>query len=163
VANAAIVKAGTNGSVNAFLLNESHLILDINGYFAPAGAAGAQRYFTVPPCRLLDTRNGNGEFGGPILAGGAERSYRLPLAGCTLPDTAGAFVLNATVVPSGSLGYLTLWPFGAARPFVSTLNALDGAVTSNMALVPAGTGGAVASYVLGDTHLSFDTNGAFAP
>jgi hypothetical protein len=48
-----------------------------------------------------------------------------------------AYVLNATVVPPGALGYLTLWPEGSAQPMVSTLNTLDGSITSNMAIVPA--------------------------
>jgi hypothetical protein len=33
--NAAIVPAGTSGAINAFVQNPAHLILDINGYFAP--------------------------------------------------------------------------------------------------------------------------------
>jgi hypothetical protein len=36
VANAAIVPAGTNGSVDIFATNTTDLILDINGYFVPA-------------------------------------------------------------------------------------------------------------------------------
>ena len=55
---------------------------------------------------------------------------------CAPPSTAQAYVFNATVVPSGSLGYLTLWPDGEDQPVVSTLNAPDGAVTNNMAIVP---------------------------
>ncbi len=35
VANAAIVKAGTNGAIAVFVTNPTDLILDINGYFAP--------------------------------------------------------------------------------------------------------------------------------
>ncbi len=35
VANAAIVPAGTGGAVSVFVTNQTHLILDINGYFAP--------------------------------------------------------------------------------------------------------------------------------
>lgn len=164
VANAAIVPAGTNGSIGAFMSNASHLVLDINGYFAPIGAANAQSFFAVNPCRLLDTRNAAGEFGGPVLAGGEARSYRLPLAGgCGLPGTAAAYSLNATVVPTATLGYLTLWPFGVAQPFVSTLNAIDDAVVANAAIVPAGTAGAVASFVTNRTHLILDTNGYFAP
>ena len=45
-------------------------------------------------------------------------------------------MFNATVVPTGILSYLTLWPDGENRPVVSTLNAIDGAITSNMAIVP---------------------------
>jgi hypothetical protein len=29
--------------------------------------------------------------------------------GCSVPSSAQAYVFNATVVPSGTLGYLTLW------------------------------------------------------
>ena len=35
VANAAIVPAGTNGAVSIYVTNQTHVILDINGYFAP--------------------------------------------------------------------------------------------------------------------------------
>jgi hypothetical protein len=163
VANAAIVPAGTNGSVSAFVSNQSHLVLDINGYFAPTGAANAQRFFTVAPCRLLDTRGPAGEFGGPVLAAGQARSYRLPLTGCGLPAGAAAFSLNATVVPATGLGYLTMWPTGSAQPFVSTLNAVGDPIVANAAIVPAGTSGGVSSFVTDVTHLVLDTNGYFAP
>ena len=163
VANAAIVPAGTSGSISAFVTSASHLVLDINGYFAPPGGANAQRFFAVTPCRLLDTRSTNGEFGGPVLAAGSTRSYRLPLAGCGLPATSAAYSLNATVVPASLLSYLTLWPFGTAQPLVSTLNALDDTIVANAAIVPAGTAGAVASFVTNQTHLILDTNGFFAP
>ena len=35
VANAAIVPAGTGGSVNAFVTDTTHVIIDVNGYFGP--------------------------------------------------------------------------------------------------------------------------------
>ena len=35
IANAAIVPAGTQGSINVLTSNPTHLIIDINGYFAP--------------------------------------------------------------------------------------------------------------------------------
>jgi hypothetical protein len=35
VANAAIVPAGTSGAVSVFVTNQTHVVLDINGYFAP--------------------------------------------------------------------------------------------------------------------------------
>ena len=161
-ANAAIIPAGVNGSVSAFVSNQSHLVLDISGYFAPPGAANAQRFYATAPCRLLDTRGATGEFGGPVLAAGQVRSYDLLLANCGLPGNAAAYSLNATVVPTTALGYLTLWPAGAAQPFVSTLNATDDPVVANAAIVPAGTAGGVTSFVTGQTHLILDLNGYFA-
>jgi hypothetical protein len=35
VANAAIVPAGAGGAVSVFVTNQTHVVLDINGYFAP--------------------------------------------------------------------------------------------------------------------------------
>ena len=162
-ANAAIVPGGTNGAISAFMSSASHLVLDINGYFAPPGGVNAQSFYGIAPCRLLDTRNPAGEFGGPALAASVPRSYRLPLANCGLPPAATAFSLNATVVPTFSLGFLTLWPTGAAQPFVSTLNALDGSITANAAIVPAGASGSVSSFATDQTELILDTNGYFAP
>jgi hypothetical protein len=35
VANAAIVPAGTSGAISLFVTDRTHVILDIDGYFAP--------------------------------------------------------------------------------------------------------------------------------
>src|SRR3954447_980032 len=40
-------------------------------------------------------------------------------------------------VPSAGLGHLTLWANGTSQPLASTLNAIDGAITSNIAFVPS--------------------------
>lgn len=58
-ANAAIVAGGTNGAVAVFVNNNSDLVIDINGYFAPPGAGGLS-LIPVTPCRILDTRNPSG-------------------------------------------------------------------------------------------------------
>ena len=113
----------------------------------------------VTPCRLVDTR----QTGGPIQ-GGTSRSFTLPqLGGCGIPSTAASYSLNVTVVPSGSLGYLTIWPAGEARPVVSTMNSLDGRVKANAATIQAGVGGAVSVYVSSTTNVVLDINGYFAP
>jgi hypothetical protein len=73
-----------------------------------------------------------------------------------------AYVFNATVVPSAPLGYLTLWPDGSQQPVVSTLNAIDGAVTSNMAIVPT-SNGKIDAFASNLTQLILDINSYFAP
>lgn len=65
-------------------------------------------------------------------------------------------------VPQGPLAYLTLWPDGQARPLAASLNALDGAITSNMAIT-ATTNGSVDAYATNPTHLVLDLFGYFAP
>ena len=66
-----------------------------------------------------------------------------------------------TVVPTGPLVYLTLWPAGQTQPYVSTLNALKGQVVANAALVPAGISGSANIYVSNTTQVIIDTNGYF--
>ncbi|MBI4906787.1 MAG: hypothetical protein HY820_24375 [Acidobacteria bacterium] len=96
-----------------------------------------------------------------MMAAEATRSYTVPSSSCLIPPTARAYSLNATVVPSGLLSYLTLWPSGGAQPLVSTLNAFDGSIVANAAIVPAGSNGGVHAYVADATHLILDINGYF--
>jgi hypothetical protein len=163
VANAAILRAGTGGAFNAFVTDDTHLIVDLNGYFAAPGQPGALSFFPMQPCRIFDTRDPNGAFGGPQMARDTTRNFTVPSSGCAVPGTAQAYVTNATVVPPGVFGFLTLFPGGQARPTVSTLNAIDGALHSNAAIVPAGAGGAISVYTSDVTHLLLDISGYFAP
>lgn len=158
VANAAIVPAGTNGSVNTFVTDAADQIIDTNGYFGAAGGLGALTFFPVTPCRVADTRSaGNGA---PVMAGNETRNFTL--AGkCGVPAGARAYAMNVTVVPKGALGFLTLWPAGGTQPFVSTLNSFLGRVVANAAIVPAGTGGAVSVFVTNETEVILDVNGYF--
>ncbi len=120
------------------------------------------QFIPVTPCRVADTRNAAGPFGGPAIAGGYSRSFTVPQSVCGIPATAQAYSLNVTVVPQGRLSYLTLWPTGQSQAQVSTLNSWGGDVVANAAIVPAGTGGAVSVYVSDTTDVILDINGYFA-
>ena len=153
-ANAAIVPAGTGGDIQVFVSNDADVVIDINGYFAPAATGGLSLYATGP-CRALDTRHNRGAFSGTI-------AVNIVGAPCGVASSAQAFVLNATVVPQGPLGYLTLWPDGGPQPAVSTLNAVDGAITSNMAIVPT-TNGWIDAFASNPTQLILDSSSYFGP
>ena len=155
VANAAIVPAGTNGDVSIFSTNDTELVIDVNGYFAPVGNGGLS-LFNVAPCRVLDTRVPQGSL--PFTG---QKDVNVVASGCGAPATAQAYVLNATVVPPGGLGFLTLWPQGAPQPLASTLNSFDGAVNSNMAIIPT-TNGLISAFASSPTHLIVDISGYFA-
>jgi hypothetical protein len=159
-ANAAIVPVGVNGGIAVLATTTSDLIIDINGYFAPPGAAGSLDFFAATPCRIVDTRNPAGPFGGPVMGAGESRSFVVPSSACGIPVTAKAYSLNATVVPPAALGFLRLWGSGA-MPSVSTLNAGDGTVVANAALVPAGPGGAISAFTSDPSHVILDINGYF--
>jgi len=153
VANAAIVPADTNGNINVYASNSTDVVIDVNGYF---GTPGEYSYYATAPCRAFDSRNNNGQ---PF-----KNEIMVPIAGspCAPSSTAKAYVFNATVVPQGTLGFLTLWPDGENQPLVSTLNAYDGLVTSNMAVVP-NLDGITDAYATNYTHLVLDLLGYFAP
>ena len=156
IANAAIVPVGTSGDISVYPSNDTDVIIDINGYFAAAGAGGLSLYPTAP-CRVIDTRQL-----GPPFSGNLNPPVDVVNSACEPPAAALAYVFNATVVPAGSLGYLTLWPDGTGRPTVSTLNALDGSITNNMAIVPSNNG-KVDAYASGITQLILDISSYFAP
>ncbi len=158
VANAAIVPAGSNGAVSVYATADTDVIIDINGYFGPPGSPAARSLYTVAPCRVADTRGGAG-----IPANGT-RNFPVQTSGCGgIPAAAQAYSLNATVVPSGPLEYLTLWAAGQTQPLVSTLNSFAGNVVANAAIVPAGAGGAVSVSATNPTDLILDINAYFAP
>jgi len=161
VANAAIVAAGAH-QTTAFYAhdNPTDLILDVNGYFAPAATGGLSLY-PVTPCRVLDTRNVGS--GAPFMGDwNPPDGVDVLTSPCVPPTTAKAFVFNATVIPSAPLPYLTLWPHEQRQPNVSTLNATDGAITSNMAIVQT-TDGSINAYAATLTQLILDISGYFGP
>jgi lysophospholipase L1-like esterase len=156
-ANAAIVtiNPSTSDSISVYTSDPTDVVIDVNGYFAPAQANGLS-LFTLPPCRLLDTRASSGALTGELTVPVTTSNT------CNVPGGAKAYVMNATVVPSEPLGYLTLWPDGISQPLVSTLNAADGLVTSNMAIV-SGTHGLIDAFASNSTQLILDISSYFAP
>jgi subtilase family serine protease len=153
-ANAAIVPAASDGDVSVYVSNSTDVVLDVDGYFAPPASGGLSLY-TSTPCRVLDTRQTTGAFNG-VLQVGVESSA------CAPSSAAQAYVLNATIVAPAGLGYLSLWPAGENQPTVSTLNAIDGALTSNMAIVPTNNGN-IEAFSSNPTQLILDLSSYFAP
>jgi hypothetical protein len=162
VANAALVPAGAGGAVSVYVSDETDVVLDINGYFATTTSTTSYSFYPATPCRIADTRNATGQFGGPSMTTGETRDFPIPLGPCSFPPTAQAYSLNVTVVPPGPLGYLTTWPTGQAQPNVSTLNSDTGKIVANAALVPGGTNESISVYVTDPTDVILDGNGYFA-
>ncbi len=161
-ANAAIIPAGTNGAVSVYVTNTTDVILDIDGYFAPA-TTSTMGFFPLTPCRVADTRGPSGPLGGPAMTENQQRIFPILASTCNIPDSAQAYSLNFTVMPKTTLNFLTVWPTGESQmPVVSTLNAPTGAVVANAAIVPAGTGGAISVYATDATGVIIDINGYFA-
>jgi hypothetical protein len=131
----------------------------------PAHADGPFQYYTVSPCRVVDTRSADG----PALQDGAIREF--PIQGsCGVPVGAKAVVLNVTAVSPTGAGHLRLFPSGIAMPTVSTVNFVAGdTAIANGAIVPLANQSlepddlSVFARVVGPgtVHLLLDVNGYF--
>ncbi len=121
-------------------------------------------YFTLAPCRVVDTRWPDGPQGGPALAANAERTF--PLAGtCGIPSTAVAVALNVTAVSPTADGNLQVFAASTAAPASIIVAYRTGSTRADNAVVALGTAGAVtarANQVSGSVHLVLDVVGYFA-
>jgi hypothetical protein len=122
----------------------------------------ASSFYTMTPCRVVDTRDPAGEVGGPALSAGTERSF--PIAGrCGVPPGAQAVALNVTVTQPTSLGNLRLFPLGSVRPLTSILNYQSGQTRANNVIGSLGNGRVVVrcDQFNGSAHVVIDVNGYF--
>ena len=157
-------------------------ILLLMGLITPTAlgqAAGPFDTFTVPPCRVLDTRIATPP--GPILANGT-RSILVAgdltgggtlnqggAANCGVPDTATGVFVNVVAVNAGEPGHLTLYPFNISLPLASTLNFTTGQTIANGVLVPTCTPAGSCAFDVNITmgpapaHVVIDVTGYLMP
>ena len=129
----------------------------------PVVPPAATSFYTVTPCRRVDTRSAS--LGGPQpLAAGSLSLFALAGGPCALPASARAVSVNVAVTAPTSAGYLRLFPAGGAEPPVSALNYAAGATRANNAIVGLGGAGEIAIRVgqaSGTAHVIVDVNGYF--
>ena len=129
---------GPGEQVSIYVTDTTNVIVDVNGYFRRQ-TGSTLAFYPLAPCRVADTRKSGYPqgLGPPSLTANQERQFPILNATttCNIPASGvAAYSLNVTVVPSGSLGYLTVWPTGQMRPAVSTLNDVLGRVIANAGL-----------------------------
>lgn len=97
-------------------------------------------FFTVTPCRMLDTRLPDGPLGGPPLLAGTPRSFTV-VGQCGIPSDALAISVNITIANPTSQGHLTLYPDDSTPPGVSAINFGAGQTRANNAILLLGPAG----------------------
>ena len=121
-------------------------------------------YYTVTPCRLLDTRTQDG--GAPVQSG-TDRVLDVDRGhACGVSPLATAVAINVTITQPTGQGYLTVYPADLAQPpATSTLNFLAGMTRANNALpscrATAGSSSARSLAGAGTTHVIVDVVGFF--
>jgi len=153
-------QAGASGSVTLNVTVQQGSCSAMGSKSVTIDSNCAASFFTVTPCRVADTRDPAGPFGGPALAAGVERLFVLA-SRCGIPATAKAVSLNVTVTSPAAPGFVVLYPGGASAPSVSAINFRTGQTRANNSVVRLGTGGTLAVQSAAPTHFILDVNGYF--
>jgi hypothetical protein len=126
-------------------------------------ATGAD-YYTLAPCRLVDTRLADGPLGGPALQPGLERSFAVTGL-CGVPSTAKALAVNVTITQALSGGYVRIYPGDQLPPVTSTINFPSDQTRANNAIVPLAFDSSgtvkVQAGTAGTVHFILDVMGYF--
>jgi len=129
----------------------------VNVTVTPKGTS----FFTVTPCRMLDTRNAQGPYGGPKLLANLSRQFIL-WGQCGIPNTATAIAVNITVVNPEGNGHVSIYPPNIPAPATSTLNFKTGLTRANNAVLTVDTQGKMEVFAGGySTDFLLDVSGYF--
>jgi hypothetical protein len=123
----------------------SHVIVDLQGAFVPAGGNGRRFQPFATPARLADTRN----------------TGRMPVLTIPVPADADAVAVNLTASAADSWGFLTAYPCGAAVPNVSNVNFGPMEPVAGSAFVPASGADTICVFASTGVDVIVDITGSF--
>lgn len=131
---------------------------------ATATQAGSV-FVPIIPCRLVDTRLTTGMtagFGAPSLVANKARTLLVPSSSCAIPKALAYSANFVVVVPTGkAVGWLAAWPDDKTWPGTVVLNAVQGGVIGNSAIVAAGADGGIQVMATDNTDLVIDIYGYY--
>jgi len=124
---------------------------------AVATSAGPLDFYTLAPCRLVDTRGAAGPNGGPSLAPGQRVVRATGTAGnCGIPATAKALAVNVTVINPTTSGNLRFFPGNGQAPNASAISFQNGVTRSNNAVVMLASSGSGALTIQSSASIPVD-------
>ncbi len=102
-------------------------------------------YVSLPPNRILDTREG---IGAPKAMVGQQQSIDLNVLGVGgVPSTGvSGVIMNVTAVNATTSSFVTVWPTGQGRPTASSLNFSAGETIPNTVTAQVGANGRVSLF-----------------
>lgn len=121
------------------------------------------RFYTLPPCRILDTRSGL-----PLTSLDSPRIVQMTGGPCGVPANARAVAANVTAVSPSVGGFITIFPGNYPQPATSTINFAAHRTLANSAVLPLATDGTGTLAILpalpagSSVHLLIDVSGYFA-
>jgi hypothetical protein len=164
VVNSATLTATTGahsaGAVDVVVTNPDTQSATLTGGFTYNSGVS---FYTVTPCRVLDTRNPTGPLGAPAVVANADRAFTVT-GQCGIPATARAISANVTITQPSSVGDLRLSAAGGALSLTSSINYRAGQTRANAAVIPLGAAGALSVHCdqpSGTVQFIIDVNGYF--
>jgi hypothetical protein len=159
----AVTGAHPTGTVDVVVSGSAGGAGTLSGGFFYTPPPKTTGFYSVTPCRVIDTRNAAGPRGGPALVAGQRRTF--PISGsCGIPSSAVAVSANLTVV-SGGGGFFSAYPGNAFPLGTSNLDFSAGQVRASASVLMLATDGTGTVGVLdagsGTNHLILDVNGYF--
>ncbi|MGH2512543.1 MAG: hypothetical protein ACRDGQ_07645, partial [Candidatus Limnocylindrales bacterium] len=142
-ANGLTIPIGTDGTVSAVFMatsGKADLVLDVTGYYSPAGGL---LFYPLNPGRRVDTRQpvGIGGLGNGLSGIQGVTPRPVTVAGHDgIPADAVAITGNLTVTGQTSAGYISVTELSDAAPTTSTLNFPLGDTRANGITAPLGSG-----------------------
>ena len=127
-------------------------------------AAGPAMFYSLTPCRILDTRGATGALAGPALQANATRIFGVAGA-CGVPATAKSISTNVTITQPAASGDLKMFPGDLGVPSGTAISFSAGATRANNAQVrlPTNATGTIAvqNESTGTVQFILDVNGYF--
>ena len=160
----AVAPAKATGKVTVAVTNPDTQSSSLANAYFYAPPSTTSDFYTVAPCRVIDTRNANGAWGGPILSPSQIRTFTI--AGtCGIPSNAKSVVVNVTSVTPGTLGNFDLFPGNAFPMGTTVVNFGAGQTRASGAMLLLSTDGAgtlgVMNVSAGSTHFLLDVTGYY--
>ncbi len=145
-------------------------VVNVQGITSPSftsstgsiSVAGADRFHSLTPTRLLDSRpppEQVGPYGSPW---GPNITRDVQVTGGAVPANADAVLLNVTVTGTTAASFLSIWPSGQPKPLVSSLNWSAGQTIPNAVTAKVGVGGKISVFnPSGDVNVIVDLVGYY--
>ena len=157
--NLVIAKVGKGGAIELYNhAGKANFTIVVLGYVTSGGVVqGSLNTPTISTLALATSTSGPT---GPIAAGKV-RALRFT-GSPVVPSGATEVVLDVTATTTTAASALTVYPAGTKRPSIGQLSWLKGQSTSNLVIIPIGTGGTVDLYnQLGTTGVVVAVEGFF--
>jgi hypothetical protein len=148
-------------TIKALSKTPTSLTLEVQ-YTAPATPPPATKFRTLTPCRVFDTRNATGPYGGPAISAGSPRTFVVK-GRCGVPATARSVAGNLTVADATAAGSLRVVPAGTGPTGTTTSSFSAGQTRANNLVVKLGANGdiLVDGLASGSVHAILDVIGWF--